>query len=375
MVVRVEVVGEKATTINLFRPYLDDGVRFENDYTAQGQLYNWNNATPHVLDCVIGFRSFEGVLSDDPRPFSHITHIGLVHEPFNTGRIQCDLSIDTSGVVADSFGPSGQSASDLFAMSVYQGSNWSIGDPSHLMAARTRHIDLTTEQLHKVDASGGASDTGITLHVFTTVPYAQMARLDWASVTVRLTVRHTPIHRPVVLPLDLRLARPTFPTCVPTWCTWVESGQSFTSGVLGRFMCVCVDGASPPPLDRTSARIPVLNTWVPGQHAIEFLMVQAPPSKSPAPGAILDSDQRVILVVTSSRMEIDATNPSGTVIEGPSALAGSPILFQSTVPKFTSRSVCGVRTSRSTVARSRFLITSTHTRCRRCGTTPCSVRF
>ena len=185
MVVRVEVVGEKATTINLFRPYLDDGVRFENDYTAQGQLYNWNNATPHVLDCVIGFRSFEGVLSDDPRPFSHITHIGLVHEPFNTGRIQCDLSIDTSGVVADSFGPSGQSASDLFAMSVYQGSNWSIGDPSHLMAARTRHIDLTTEQLHKVDASGGASDTGITLHVFTTVPYAQMARLDWASVTVR----------------------------------------------------------------------------------------------------------------------------------------------------------------------------------------------
>jgi hypothetical protein len=84
---------------------------------------------------------FDGVLSDDPRPFSHIANIGLVHEPFNTGRVQCDLSVDTSGVVGF-FGPSGQSASDLFAMSVYQGNSWSIGDPSHLMAAHTRRVPL-----------------------------------------------------------------------------------------------------------------------------------------------------------------------------------------------------------------------------------------
>ena len=129
MVVRVAIIGDKTTTMHLFRPYVDDGVWFENDHTAQGQLHNWNNATPHELNGVIRFRSFDGFLSDDPRPFSHITHIGLVHEPFNAGRIQCDLSVDVSGVVVGSFGPLGQSASDLFAMSVYQGSCWSIGGP------------------------------------------------------------------------------------------------------------------------------------------------------------------------------------------------------------------------------------------------------
>jgi hypothetical protein len=104
-------------------------------------------------------------------------------------------------------------------------------------------------------------------------------------------------------------------------------------------VCACVDGERPPvdPLRRRDDRIAVLNTWVPGQHVVQFLMLEVKASS----GQVLTrcTAERVVSVVTSSRMEMHASPLDGSggrsvVLAVPS---GSPIVFLSTVRKFTSQ--------------------------------------
>jgi hypothetical protein len=230
-------------------------------------------------------------------------------------------------------------------MSVYRGNGWSVGDVgSRRLATRTRRWEATTAELCVLDASGAVADTGVTLHVFTTVPYARTGHVDWARVTVRLRVWHTPVFAPLVLPLDLSPSRPTFPTCVPAWCTWTDdaTAQVHTSGRVGCVVCACVDGERPPvdPMRRRDDRITVLNTWVPGQHVVQFLALEAAPSS----GQVLTrcTAERVVSVVTSSRMEMIASPFDGsgcctlaTVVDA--VANGSPTVFQSSVKKFISR--------------------------------------
>jgi hypothetical protein len=342
---RIDLFGDVHPTINLFQPYVDGGIAFTSDHTMDGQLHGWGNSTPHVLDHVLTFPSMGDVLSDDPRPHSHVVHIGLVHGPFDSGRIQCDLSVaDASGIGGSVVA---STVSSVLAMSVYRGNGWSVvGDAaynnnSRRLAARTRQWEATTDELCVLDASGAVADTGVTLHVFTTVPYARTAHVDWARVTVRLRVWHTPVCSPLVLPLDLGPSRPTFPTCVPAWCTWTDDATArvYTSGRVGCVVCACVDGERPPvdPLRRRDDRIAVLNTWVPGQHVVQFLMLEVKASS----GQVLTrcTAERVVSVVTSSRMEMHASPLDGSggrsvVLAVPS---GSPIVFLSTVRKFTSQ--------------------------------------
>ena len=330
---RIDLVGTSTPTVNLFQPYVDEGVEFTCDHTMSGQLHCWGNSKPHELRYVVTTPSVSQVLPDDPRPLSHVAHIGLVHGAFDTGRIQCDLAVvDSSGA-----GPvATAAASNLLAMSAYRGNSWSVGDATRLLVAGARRVDATTDQLRVVDASG-VEDTGVTLHVFTTVPYAQTAHVGWARLTVRLTVQHTPVCSPLVLPLDLSPSRPTFPTSVPAWCAWWDdatttttTARMYTSGRVGCVLCACVDGERPPTdplLLPRHDRVAVLNTWIPGQHVVQFRLLHAPSS-----GRVctLASAERVVLVVTSSRMELEARASSSQ------AASGSPIVFQSSVRKFTS---------------------------------------
>jgi hypothetical protein len=91
---------------------------------------------------------------------------------------------------------------------------------------------------------------------------------------------------------------------------------------------------------RRDDRIAVLNTWVPGQHVVQFLVLEAAPSS----GQVLTrcTAERVVSVVSSGRMEMLASPFDGsgcctlaTVVDA--VANGSPTVFQSSVKKFISR--------------------------------------